>query len=102
MEEHEVKPLLKQLYETENLSLTTIAVRTDQSSATIRRWLHDLGVQVRPAGGAQNSARISWRLHHLHPRYVQLADTREIASVAACSINAVYKYKRRLTGWTSA
>jgi hypothetical protein len=88
------RALLEDLYIDQKLPISIIAMRTDQSTATISRWLVEHGISARMRGGNNASARVTWTLHRLDPRFVRVAPLSFLAQLVDAAANTIYKYRR--------
>src|ERR1700735_4781860 len=90
------KDLLTDMYVNQGLPISIIALRLDQSTTTITRWLLENSIPTRPRGGPNASGAISWTLHRMDPRFVRVAPLHFLARITDSSQSAVYKYRRKV------
>ena len=86
--------MLQYFYIEEQLSVQDIARRLKCGPATVCNRLYKHKIDVRKAGGANNSHRIRKHLQRMDQRIVFSTINEALSDMLSCSTSTVYKYKR--------
>lgn len=95
--------MLRSLYIDEELGLKECAKRVHCGQATFASRLIKHNIPRRPAGGANNTCRVSKLLFRMDQRLLFNLSDLQISQITGAHWSSVYKYKKGVTSiWNSA
>jgi transposase-like protein len=80
-----------QLYAREGRTVSELAKTLGFGTATVTRRMHLCGVDRKSRGGANSPSKVAIAVEHLDPRFVTLAEPRELAELVDCSVHSIYR-----------
>lgn len=92
------REMLESFYLIEEMSISQIAQLLGAGQATIVRRMNINNIQKRGRGGPNRAPVLVKKLFHMDQRLIFSAPPAYIARITRASQNAVYKYKKGVTG----
>ena len=91
-------PMLRDLYETQELGLNEIGARLGTNRSSIRQRILKYDIKMRARGGSAQSGKIFQKLFRMDQRVVFGNSDADLARALKCSISYVHKYKLKVRG----